>query len=254
MAGGRIPRWLQKRALRRWDSALEDARAVPLPNLRRLRRDASDLRLRLDRVIHVIDGRLQLPVVGSKAMPKPPGTDWTHRPEPFRGPVRPFGVAAAESGTGVGGEVRLYHDCAISELTLRQVRNLREEDLAPYGLRMDVFRFDGSFLSLVIDLPEEATHTLRRRHVMRVDVRTETEKPLEIFARLNLKHGPNTAQMVREIDQTRPDQCAEFDLAYAKINEKRIERVWLDLIFEGPEMNQIMLRDVTLSRRPRAEM
>ena len=53
----------------------------------------------------------------------------------------------------LGNEVTLFHDCEFSELTLRQLRNLREQDLAPYGLRMDVFRFDGSFLSLVVDLP-----------------------------------------------------------------------------------------------------
>ena len=46
----------------------------------------------------------------------------------------------------------------------------------------------------------------------------------------------------------------EFDLAYTKMNEKRIERMWVDLIFVGPEMNQIILRDVTFSRRPRAEL
>jgi hypothetical protein len=46
----------------------------------------------------------------------------------------------------------------------------------------------------------------------------------------------------------------EFDLAYTDLNEKRIERMWLDLIFEGPELNQILLRDVTLARRPRAEI
>jgi hypothetical protein len=46
----------------------------------------------------------------------------------------------------------------------------------------------------------------------------------------------------------------EFDLAYSKMNEKRVEKLWVDLIFEGPEMNQIILRDVTFSRRPRAEL
>jgi hypothetical protein len=38
------------------------------------------------------------------------------------------------------------------------------------------------------------------------------------------------------------------------MNEKRLERAWIDLIFESPEMNQIVLRDVTLARRPRAEV
>ena len=46
----------------------------------------------------------------------------------------------------------------------------------------------------------------------------------------------------------------EFDLAYTKLNEKRVERIWLDLIFEGPEMNQVTIRDLTLSRYPRAEL
>jgi hypothetical protein len=46
----------------------------------------------------------------------------------------------------------------------------------------------------------------------------------------------------------------EFDLAYTKLNEKRVDSMWLDLIFEGPQMNQVTLRDLTLSRRPRADV
>ena len=86
-----------------------------------------------------------------------------------------------------------------------------------------------------------------RRHV-------EMEKPLEIFARLNIKHGPNVEQIVRELPLNEEEVMVEFDLAYSKMNEKRVERLWVDLIFEGPEMNQVILRDVTFSRRPRAEL
>ena len=46
----------------------------------------------------------------------------------------------------------------------------------------------------------------------------------------------------------------EFDLAYTKLNEKRVEAMWIDLIFEGPEMNQVTIRDITFSRHPRAEL
>ena len=80
------------------------------------------------------------------------------------------------------------------------------------------------------------------------------EKPLEIFARLNIKHGPNVEQIVRELPLNAAEVAVEFDLAYTKINEKRVEKIWVDLIFEGPEMNQIILRDVTLTRRPRADL
>ncbi len=65
------------------------------------------------------------------------------------------------------------------------------------------------------------------------------EKPLEIFARLNIKHGPNVEQIVRELPLDEEEVMVEFDLAYTKMNEKRVERMWLDLIFEGAEMNQI---------------
>ena len=46
----------------------------------------------------------------------------------------------------------------------------------------------------------------------------------------------------------------EFDLAYTKLNEKRIESAWIDLIFEGPDMNEITMHDLTLSRHPRSEI
>jgi uncharacterized protein DUF6478 len=126
--------------------------------------------------------------------------------------------------------------------------------MAPFGLRMDVFRFDGSFLSLVIDLPEKATEGLKKTHLIRLNAIVEVEKPLEIFARINIKHGPNTEQIVRELPLDQQDVTVEFDLAYSRLSEKRIENAWLDLIFEGPEMNQVVLRDLTFARYPRAEI
>ena len=126
--------------------------------------------------------------------------------------------------------------------------------MTPFGLRMDVFRFDGSFLSLVLNMPQSACEGLLRRHLLRMEVIVEVEKPLEIFARLNVRHGPNTEQIVRELPLSDDKIMVEFDLAYTKLNEKRVEAMWIDLIFEGPEMNQVTLRDLTFSRNPRAEL
>ena len=126
--------------------------------------------------------------------------------------------------------------------------------VAPFGLRMDVFNFDGSFLSLVVNLPESAVSGLQRRHLVRMTAVVETERPLEIFARLNIRHGPNTEQLVRELPLGQGEIVVEFDLAYSNLNEKRVEKAWVDLIFEQPSMNQVILRDVTFSRRPRADL
>ena len=138
--------------------------------------------------------------------------------------------------------------------SLTRLRNRRETDLAPFGLRMDVFRFDGSFLSLVVDLPHSGAEGLQKRHILQLDTIVELEKPIEIFVRLNIRHGPNTEQIVRELPDGAGDRRVEFDLAYTRLNEKRVEKMWIDLIFEDPEMNQIILRDLTLTRRPRAEL
>lgn len=251
---GIFDRILQKRVMRRWGGLADRAAKMDLASLRLLRGRARALRRQLDRLLFIADGRLTLPLVGSNAFQKPLHSDWSYRPQLWRGPVNPPGVAAAKTKAVFGDEVTLFHDCKISELTVRQVRNTHENDLAPFGLRMDVFRFDGSFLSLVIDLPQDAVQGLKRKHLVRMNAVVEMEKPLEIFARLNVQHGPNTEQLVRELPLQQKEVMVEFDLAYTKMNEKRVERAWVDLIFEGPEMSQVILRDVNFSRRPRAEV
>lgn len=248
-----VRRRLHTRSLARWDATARDAETLDLSLLRQMRSQARQMRRRVDLVTHIADGRLTLPRVGTNAIRKPAQADWAHRPELWRGPISPVGMAAVESRTRVGNAATLYHDCTISEMTLRQVRNAREDDLAPFGLRIDVFKFDGSFMSLVLDLPESAVGGLRRNHILRMEAEVETEKSLEIFARLNIKYGPNVEQVVRELPLDGSNIFVEFDLAHTKISEKRLERMWLDLIFEGPEMNEINLRDITFSRRPRAD-
>ncbi|MFK7750908.1 MAG: DUF6478 family protein [Sedimentitalea sp.] len=247
-----LDRLLHARTLRRWRKAARGSANSPLSQLRTQRNQARDLRTHLDQLIHVADGRLALPMIGSSFFSKPHGTDWSWRPELWRGPLPTPGLSSVPTRSMLGEEVTLFHDCDFSELTLRQLRNQREADLAPYGLRMDVFKFDGSFLSLVIDLPAGVTDQLTRQHLIRVDTIIEVEKPLEIFARLNIKHGPNTEQVVRELPLHEQDVMVEFDLAYSRLNEKRIERAWLDLIFEAPDMNQVVLRDLTFARHRRA--
>lgn len=251
---GLMDRVMHGRVLSRWTAAADTAGETELDRLRQQLAQARQLRGALDRLIHVAEGRLALPRIGSSAFPRPGGTDWSWRPQLWRGPLPVRGLSAVRTRQQVGSEVSVFHDCEISELTLRQVRNSREEDLSPFGLRMDVFRFDGSFLSLVLDLPEGATHGLRKRHLLRVDTIIEAEKPLEIFARLNIRHGPNTEQIVRELPLGERNPMVEFDLAYTDMNEKRVEAIWLDLIFEGPEMNQVTIRDVAMSRYPRADL
>jgi hypothetical protein len=250
--GGVWDRLVLDRAKARWADAARDALKCDLASLRSQRDHARGLRAHLDVLLHRAQERLQMPVGGDRTLPRPAGTDWAWRPELWRAAWPYSARAPLKTGTRIGTETTFFHDAGLAEIALRQAPNLRESDLAPYRLEIDVLGFDGGFLSVVLDLPQTAVDGLKRDHILRADLSLELEAPLEVFLRLNVQHGPNTEQMMLEAPRGQVEAVLEFDLAYSQLNEKRVEKAWLDLIFEAPAMNRIALRDITLSRRLRA--
>lgn len=215
-----------------------------------LRARAQALRLRLDLADRIAEARLAVP----GAVPRPLHTDWAWRPGPWSAPFRPGGLSHVASGTALGEGAKLFHDCPGSEIAVRQVRAPASAGPAPFGLRMDVFRFRGTFLSVAVDLPAEAVLGLTRRHIFRICLDVGTERPVAVFGRLNIRHGPNTEQVVQAFDIPEGPCHVDLDLAATRLDEDRVERAWIDIILDAPDMNHIRLDDVTLSRRPRAEV
>ncbi len=246
---GRLDGLLDKSALRRWDRAAANAAQLDPVSLEALRARARALGRRLERVVQAADNYLTAPAT----IPRPLHTDWAWRPALFGAPIRPGGLAGVVSGSGLGTGVKLFHDCDLNEVAIRQVRTADRGAAPPFELRLDVFRFRGSFVSLAIDLPEEGARDLSRRHLVRIGLSLVAERPARVFGRLNVRHGPNTEQVVRQFDTSDSAGHVDLDLSGSRLEEDRIERAWVDIIFEAPEMNQIRLGDVTLSRRPRAE-
>lgn len=249
-----LTRALDRRVLRRWGRAADRATRLDAESLASLRARARALRTRLDRFLAAADARLSADGAGDRTLPRPLHSDWAWRPELWRTGVTPPGHAGVEPGATLGGEAQLFHDCPLAEISVRQAAAPRAGDPAPRGVVVEVFRFEGSFLSLAIDLPPEAALGLTRRHVVRLGLAADWERPLSIYGRLNIRHGPNTGQVVREFPMDAPEMAVEFDLGFTEFDERRVERVWLDLILDRPEMNRIVLRDLTLARRPRAEV
>ena len=126
---GYLENKLYARALQRWASAARKAATVDLATLRRQRSRARLLRAQLDRLIHRAEDRLALPAIGASGFPKPHNADWAWRPVLWRGPLATPGLSSVATKSKLGEEVTLFHDCAQSELTLRQSRNLRELSL-----------------------------------------------------------------------------------------------------------------------------
>jgi hypothetical protein len=246
--------YFQKRALKRWERLCERAQTTDITSLKSLRTSARATAQRVGDVNHIVEARLTRPFIGSEAMKLPPATDWSHRPDLWSGPLSPSGIAPARNNATLGDAVTLYHDCKKQTLSLRQIRNTRPSDVAPFGLQMEIYTFDGSFLSLVLKAPEGMVKGLTKNHILRLSVRIESERPLEIATRMNLQHGPNTEQVSMGLDQSQSDSLAEFDLAYVPFNEKHSEHIWFDLFFDSPSMNKVTLRDLTLSRHTRSKL
>lgn len=246
--------WHQRRTEGRWTRLAEAAPELESFELRALRAEARGMRRQLDRVLQVADARLAVPGLNSGLPQMPLGTDWSWRPDLWQGALAEQGAVASGDRTPLGEGVALYHDCRLGEIVVRQVRNDRSEDRAPYGLAVDVFGFKGSFLSLALNLPGAGVEGLKARHLVRAEMVIDSDGPVKAYARLNIKHGPNLAQPVSALPEHGRDKAAEFDLAYSDLNDNRIERAWLDLILNEAAMTRIVIRDLVVSRRPRAEL
>ncbi len=251
---GLLGRFAPTQNVRRWTKAMQTPAALTTRDLSSMHGQMLSLRDQLDRMAGSAETELLARVGAADGTTLPDQCDWVERAAPWRQRLHPRGHVAFGSPLPIGGGVTVFHDATHADISLRQ-------DPAPvgipgpvFGLVLEVYRFDGSFLSLVQDLPEAAIRGLTLQHFFRVQLRISREQPLEVYARLNVQHGPNLEQIVRQFSIENDHAVAEFDLAYSGINEKRLEKAWLDLILEGPEMNRIALWDMVLMRAPRADI
>lgn len=187
----------------------------------------------------------------------PAGIDWCWHPDLLAWQLASPGIIAPESGQKLGEGVALWHDCPDRALILRQSPNPDAADLARYGLIFEVTGFAGSYLSLSVDLPEAALRGLSVSHILRLDLGVLLDQPIRAYARLNVSHGPNIEELLRELPLGETGHAGsisiEFDLADTEMNENRLGKIWLDLIFENPRMTTIDLREIVMSRYLRAD-
>lgn len=248
----------RRAAARQWaelaDTAMHGGR-VPDPELRE---EAMQLHADLARFIQHGEASRLSARDDLQLLDLPAGTDWRWRPMMLRGQIVPAAMVAPENGQWLSPEVVLWHNCAHRAFILRQLRNRQGTDLARYGLSLEVLGFSGSYLSLSLDLPSEVLDGLGRDHVLRLDAQLSAERPMVVYGRINVAQGPDTANILRQlghpIEGRANARIVEFDLAYADLAARPVDKVWLDLIFESPGMNAVTLTDLVMSRHPRAQM
>lgn len=253
-----ISRRIRHRAATQWSGLLDGLLRHRRPVPEALRDEARDLHQVLGRFMQVSDEFVPGKRDSLGRMDLPGGTDWRWRPGVMQSRIADNALIAPRSDRWLSEEVALFHDCDARALLLKQVRNRRATDLAAYGLRLEVMGFSGSFLSFSLSLPPEASEGLGGHHIVRLQAVLQAERAITVYARLNVQQGPNTETVLRQlgdpIEGANCQRLVEFDLGYADMSQRSVDKAWIDLIFEAPYMNAIVLRDVVLSRHPRAQI
>lgn len=249
-----LDRIRRKRALLQWDRLADKADTASPRSLRMLERLSRGLEQRVSHVMAVTNDRLGEMRDDADMPGLPPSTDWTHRPDPWARALRPAGFAPAAPQTPLAKGVTLYHDGKNRGIIARQTASTSPDQSPPFSLCIEIFDFDGSFLSLVIEAPPAAILDLAKTHILRVSLALTAEQPVEVQARLNLRHGPNTEQVSADFPKLSGRNAAEFDLAGVPFKETRAGQVWFDLFIESPPMNKMEITDLFLSRHRRAQI
>lgn len=183
----------------------------------------------------------------------PPGAEWHWRPGFLCGRVDPVAVTGPDNGHRLGPDATLWYDCPLAGLSLRQIRSGGGIDR--HALQVETAGFAGSFLSLAIDLPAAGLHHLTDRHILQLDGCIDARRPVGLSARLNLVQGPNTETAQRDLAGWVGGPCRlAFDLAYAGLSDRPVDRAWLDLIVAAPNENAFVIRDLRLAARWRAQI
>ena len=242
-----------RRARRRWARSTTAAQSLELHALNDLQDEASRLTKRLHRALRVAEARLSAPLAAPANRAAATQSDWTWHPDLWNAPLYPATLTTVAPGTRITADIALFHDCAQREITFHQAR-LPNATAQGFSTILEVLSFSGSYLSLAIDLPKDGLENLSRHHIVALTAVLQIERPLNVYARLNLQHGPNTDRIVAKIEADAQAKPVEFDLATTRLDETRLTGGWLDLIFEAPANNRITLGEVSLTRHPRADI
>lgn len=225
---------------------------MPLSSVRQKRADVRAFRRVIDHYIALADDRLLHAL--DQDPQRPAASDWIWRPQVFRRRLEKSGFAGTAGPWRFDEEVALFHDCPQATVSARQVSNAPGTGQVPFGLQIEVFEFAGSYLSLSFDLPVSAATSMAHQHLVVIEGRLGALHPGTFYARLNIRHGPNLAQLTQTLVGVSGRVAATFDLAQTALNEKRIEKAWVDILFADPLFNQYHMGDLTIHRRPRADI
>ncbi|PIB26532.1 hypothetical protein BFP76_11560 [Amylibacter kogurei] len=182
----------------------------------------------------------------------PNKTDWCKRPKAWSVTQSTLPASASGSPQKICSSVILFHDCPLGNIQIEQTKSSHQDTTANFDLSIKVGKFEGSYLSLVVTLPNDAIIDLSHNHILQSNLLVDCEPSMDIYARLNLKSKSGTQQIIRTFEPTDISRVVNFDLQGHVTRDRIIDKSWIDVSFDNPENQSIILHDLTCFRRRRA--
>lgn len=163
-----------------------------------------------------------------------PGPDrHKHTPPAFRRFDNPA------SGREVTDRVTLFHDASDALFTCTVGGDA--------WVRLTLYQFGGSYLSLAAGLRKSDLRQLRPGTVMTYSLDASATRPLAVFARLNLRSAEQTETLFETIVLHQEPHELRFALDGVRVPFSQVNAGWLDLIFSDPSMREIDIQSIAVS-------
>lgn len=198
---------------------------------------------RLFAFAYAYEGQLHRPYAHSKIASVPSNAVLKERPLLWQRRLKEK-IAYHDDRITLGDDATLYHDCPYQEICMSQKRNIGSRFEAPYSLRLDIFEFAGSFLSVSIPIRFAPSLTQDQNILLRWG--SASDAPIESFVKLTIEKG--SQKEVQELTTEKSDQIhmAEFDLSTFHTALDQSQRAWFDISFHNMRANEITLQDLAI--------
>lgn len=156
-------------------------------------------------------------------------------------------AGTAASGSKICPRMSLHHDAKNLAMTWYRVASH-----TPFpSLRMTCYRFDGSFVSLALEIPIKQSRMARPGHELAVSFGARASRPIALNTRLNLSVDDviHSQASHRILHSARHEVV--FQLNHLDLRAETTGAAWCDLMLRSPEMVEVDLYDVVLTLRDR---
>lgn len=229
--------WLLQYDVRLWRRISLKISGYSHRDLRGVLDYARPLHRRLSHFIRISDNRLK---EAEKLQPYNGQAVWRH--SAFRYLLRNHGIVAPISGACIWSGCRAVHDCSLKEITVRQIERADNSSSSLYAISVETYHVNGSFFSVVFDLPIEVLRHARDTGSVSAYILLDTSVKSSSFLRMNVRANGKNIRITRDILSCGYSESL-FELSECVSDLRDIEAVSIEVVMELHMMSNLIVHD-----------